>query len=495
MQRTFAFLLLTTMILVAPIFGANPDDEAWLPSAGHGPGAAGSFWVTDLYLTNPTEDALEVIVTFLPLASDNTDAEGETFEIGAGELLVLEDVVAQLTSEQSAFGALHIEVFEEDDEDGDALIWIRRENDAEDYFEDEAHLMVYSRIYDRGGEGTRGQALEGFTSQAAIAAESGAPSTHVIGVSNNADYRTNWFGINVSEDDDENPVDATVLIELLDSTGDPVGSTMRQILPRSPIFGSLTELGTIEDGSLRFTMIEGAGIFGASRVDNVSNDAATLEPFWMSFDPDDRTYTDSFNIESCTWTTMGENSYFPLRPGLRLVLEAEEEGEVEQVVIEVTGQTKMVDGVITRALVETESVDGELTEISTNYFAECVETGDVYYFGEDVDIYEEGEIVSHDGAWLAGENGNRPGIIMPGGTPLVGSRYYQEVAPEIALDRGEHVAVGQTIETEAGVFENCLIVLDTNALEPAERGDPKAYCPGLGLVRDEDLELVEMNVP
>ena len=60
--------------------------------------------------------------------------------------------------------------------------------------------------------------------------------------------------------------------------------------------------------------------------------------------------------------------------------------------------TVSVAGVLTREVFEEEWIDGELIEESWNWFARCEETGDIYYFGEDVNIYEDGEI-SHDGAW------------------------------------------------------------------------------------------------
>ena len=78
---------------------------------------------------------------------------------------------------------------------------------------------------------------------------------------------------------------------------------------------------------------------------------------------------------------------------------------------------------------ERETADGELVEISRNYFAICRPSNSVFYFGEDVNIYENGEVVSHEGAWLAGVNGAREGMIMPG-TVLIGARYFQEIAPE-----------------------------------------------------------------
>jgi hypothetical protein len=60
--------------------------------------------------------------------------------------------------------------------------------------------------------------------------------------------------------------------------------------------------------------------------------------------------------------------------------------------------------------------------------------------------------VSHDGEWRAfelaedGESFNMPGIIMPG-TILLGSRYFQEIAPDVAMDRAEIVGMDETVES------------------------------------------------
>ena len=70
---------------------------------------------------------------------------------------------------------------------------------------------------------------------------------------------------------------------------------------------------------------------------------------------------------------------------------------------------------------------------------------DVFYFGEDVDIFENGTI-SHDGAWLAGVDDALPGLLMPG-TFLLGARYFQEVASGVALDRSENVEMGLRMRT------------------------------------------------
>ena len=117
----------------------------------------------------------------------------------------------------------------------------------------------------------------------------------------------------------------------------------------------------------------------------------------------------------------------------------EEDGEVEEIRLEikVLHETRFVNGVLTRVVEEREWINGDLYEVSLNFYALCQTTGDVYYFGEEVDIYEDSVIINHEGAWLAGEDGAQPGIIMPGSI-LIGVRYMQEIAVEDdALDREE----------------------------------------------------------
>jgi len=202
-------------------------------------------------------------------------------------------------------------------------------------------------------------------------------------------------------------------------------------------------------------------------------------------------FTDTFQIERCNFATRGRNPYFILIPGHRLDLEGEDKGTVH-LTITVLDETLAVDGVDTRVVEERETEDGELVEVSRNYFAFCPETGSVFYFGEDVDIYENDVVVSHDGAWRAGIAGARAGVIMPG-INLLGARYFQEVAPEVALDRAETLSVTDTLSTPAGNFTNVLKVKETTPLEKGKGF--KFYAPDVGLIRDGDLLLVSVVAP
>jgi hypothetical protein len=216
-------------------------------------------------------------------------------------------------------------------------------------------------------------------------------------------------------------------------------------------------------------------------------------PTSLSTDQPSEGWLTSFDLENCNFASTGENSYFILRPGFQVTLEGEEDGEKLQLIMTVLDETKVVDGVETRVLEEKESKAGNLVEVSRNYFAICKPTNDAFYFGEDVDIYEDGEILGHEGAWLAGQNGAKAGMIMPGRVE-VGLKYYQEIAPGVAEDRAEIVSINDTLDTPAGNFQNVLKTEETNPLEPGEK-EYKFYALGIGLIQEEALKLVNYTQP
>jgi hypothetical protein len=195
-------------------------------------------------------------------------------------------------------------------------------------------------------------------------------------------------------------------------------------------------------------------------------------------------YQDEFGISQCKLSSTGRNEYFILEPGYQLVLE----GGGERLQITVLEETKTVAGVETRVVEEREWNGGKLKEVSRNYFAICEQTKDVFYFGEEVDNYKDGRVANHNGTWLAGVNGNKPGLMMPG-TPKPKMKYYQEIAPGVAMDRAEIESLDETCTTPAGSFKRCMKVKEGSAIELFAK-EYKYHAPGIGLVRDEDLRLV-----
>jgi len=195
-------------------------------------------------------------------------------------------------------------------------------------------------------------------------------------------------------------------------------------------------------------------------------------------------FAETFDVDKAELASVGTNRFFILAPGFQLVLQ----DKTTVLTVTVLKETKMVDGVETRVVEEKETVNGALAEVSRNYFAVSKRTSDVFYFGEDVDVYKNGRVVSHEGAWLSGVNGARFGLAMPG-TPLLGARYYQEVAPKVAMDRAEVVSLSEKLDTPAGSFDHCLKTQETSAVESG--CEHKLYAPGVGLICDGGLKLVK----
>jgi hypothetical protein len=201
-----------------------------------------------------------------------------------------------------------------------------------------------------------------------------------------------------------------------------------------------------------------------------------------------------------TFTLTIDNRFFPLSVGQQWVYSGQEQGQTLGLRITVLDQTEsFYNGqrrIATRVVEELEWEDADadgvvdadeaLIEVSQNYFAQT-QDDTVCYFGEDVDIYENGVVVSHEGAWRADARGNAPGIFMPA-TPQVGMTYQQEVAPEVALDEATITRVGRTVTVPAGTFTDTITVRDLNPLDGSR--STKVYAAGVGLIRDAAVDLI-----
>ena len=196
-----------------------------------------------------------------------------------------------------------------------------------------------------------------------------------------------------------------------------------------------------------------------------------------------------FKVAPAALASEGEATYFVLKPGFQSTF-ASPGGTL---VITVLSDTQLIGGVTTRVVEEREWKGTDLVEVSRNYYALDPNTGDVYYFGEDVDTYKHGKVANHEGSWRHGSNGATFGLMMPG-KPAVGLKFYQEQAKGVAMDRAEIVSVTDTLKTPAGVFDHCVRTRETTPLEPLSR-ESKIYAPGVGLVQDGDFALVSVSRP
>src|SRR4051812_40821302 len=203
----------------------------------------------------------------------------------------------------------------------------------------------------------------------------------------------------------------------------------------------------------------------------------------------DAGWKDDFNVSRENFSSTGRNAYFVLEPGYQMTFAGKDEGKTAGLVITVLDETKQIAGVETRIVEERETLDDKPIEVSRNFFAVDKTTNDIYYFGEDVDMYKDGKVTGHGGSWQAGKDGAKYGLFMPA-EPKVGQRFYQEIAPKIAMDRVEITSVDERVNVPAGSFERCVKTEETTPLEPDTK-EHKLYAPQVGLLIDGDLKLVK----
>lgn len=194
----------------------------------------------------------------------------------------------------------------------------------------------------------------------------------------------------------------------------------------------------------------------------------------------------SFPVNKANLADTGRNSYFTLEPGYRLRFA---HGK-DTLTITVLDETKVVDGVNTRVVEEKETKNGQLAEISRNFFAIDKVSQNVFYFGRDVDIYKNGRVIGHAGTWRAGVKGARFGLMMSG-KPKVGDKYYQELAPKVAMDRAEIISMTEEFKVLPGIFRDCLHIRESSDLE--SRSEDKWFAPGVGMIKDANFVLVEIE--
>jgi hypothetical protein len=208
------------------------------------------------------------------------------------------------------------------------------------------------------------------------------------------------------------------------------------------------------------------------------------------------------------------NPYFPLAIGSQWEFRSED----EVIKVQVRNATKLIDDVRCVVVRDEVSVDGALIEGTNDWFAQARD-GTVWYCGEETATFETfagdrpktPELVSNDGSFKAGRDGDKPGIIFPA-VPAPGLVYREEsslgnaedAARILAVDYayGKRPALDKLVPRKLAMLlcsGNCVVTENTSQLEPGvvER---KYYAPGIGVFLEtapdtgEVVRLVKCNV-
>lgn len=188
------------------------------------------------------------------------------------------------------------------------------------------------------------------------------------------------------------------------------------------------------------------------------------------------------------------NRYFPLVSGTTFIYEGMEDNKSTYEEFVVTEQTKVILGIETRVVHDTNWVNGKIVEDTFDWFAQD-DAGNVWYFGEDSSQIKNGKVIGHEGSWEAGVNGASAGINMEA-RPKVGDTYQQELAPGIAEDMATVLSLNESLCVLLGCFSSVLVTEEFTPLEP-DVLDNKYHASGVGLIKiitveggDEVSELV-----
>jgi hypothetical protein len=190
---------------------------------------------------------------------------------------------------------------------------------------------------------------------------------------------------------------------------------------------------------------------------------------------------DSYNpvIDPNNFVDDINNPYLTLTPGTTFIYEKHTGSETEIVEVNVTGETKVILGVTCVVVHDTATINGELMEDTIDWYAQD-KAGNVWYFGEISEQFEDGDLVSLEGSWKAGVDGAQPGIVMKA-HPEMDDLYRQEFALGVAEDMGRVVSLDESASVPYGPFVHCLQTADFSPISPDEL-EYKYFAPEVGQV-------------
>ncbi len=117
---------------------------------------------------------------------------------------------------------------------------------------------------------------------------------------------------------------------------------------------------------------------------------------------------------------------------------------------------------------------GRLEEVACDLYAQA-DDGSVWYLGEDVSDFRDGQIYTKEGTWLAGKDGP-PAMIMPG-HPRVGDSYRAENMPGIAFEEVTVTSVDHVYDGPLGPIRGSMLGQELHADGTTES---KTFAPGYG---------------
>ena len=188
-----------------------------------------------------------------------------------------------------------------------------------------------------------------------------------------------------------------------------------------------------------------------------------------------------------------DHPFFPITAGRTWIYEGDEGGLPKREEVRTLDQPRVLQGVACTAIEERIFIEGVLTAVTTEWFAQDIRRN-LWKFGEESLEFVGGVLTPTADSWVAGVNDGRPWMMLTA-APRVGE-IYSGYRPG-GIDEFEVVSVSATAANPAGVFLNCLEMVE-NPDDPADT-DIILYASGVGRVSESDpngrVDLVSVDGP
>jgi hypothetical protein len=241
--RTATVICIALLLAASSALAIVPGDDLLIPGA-----ARTNRWRTDLLINNAGTSNVSVDVLWLVRDQPNPNPASRSFPIGAGDTLILSDVILSNFGLNSGTGAFRIVAT-----GGEVT----------------ANLIVYAGFNDPVG-GTFGSGFEAIPASAAIGA---GQSTTLMGLVSAGDFYTNLFALAGANG-------ATVEFDLLNPAGTVLDTTTVSLGVYEPWLSFQTDLWDVSsfaNGTLRARVTAGSAVILGSKIDERSQDPTTLE--------------------------------------------------------------------------------------------------------------------------------------------------------------------------------------------------------------------------
>lgn len=262
---------------------------------------------------------------------------------------------------------------------------------------------------------------------------------------------------------------------------------------------SLTQLDSTAMAEVRDAALE----LEQSALENSKEVYAVTAP--LEYAPDPTSVAEFWEFDPANFSNSTDitNAWLPMQPGSHWVHEGtavDDEGNsfTRRIEFTVTDLTKEIAGVRTVVGWIVDYNDDEVVEREIAFYAQDND-GNVWYFGEYPEEFENGEFVKAS-PWIHGIEEARAGIKMVTGPELGIPSYFQGWGPAVDWsDYGQVDQMGQETCVPVDCYQDVLVIAESS-LGEVDAYQLKYYARGVGEVRvgwrgedasQEELELIE----